>query len=230
MRDVRLSVVVPPAVEPLTLAEVWTDLRLDPSGSPPTTYFDTELNSFIASAREHVEKATRRSLVTQTCGLTLTEFPGGIRWNGRLYGYGGSGRDYDSGVGVSRCSGIELPRPPVQSVTSVIYYDINNASQTLDPASYRLVKQGDMPAILELVGDGDWPETAVRRDAVTITYIAGYAPAGSPPDYRVNVPAALKSAMKLHVRKMFNPLPPQEMDRLDTAIENLVGGFRVERF
>lgn len=225
MRDVRLSVVVAPTVEPVTLAEVWTDLRLDPSGSPPSTFFDAELNALIAAAREYIEKITRRALVTQTCSMTMPGFPDVVRFGGREYAY-----HERFACMLPRTGKIEIPRPPLQSVTEVQYFDTAMASQVVSPSLYRVIAQGTMPATIELVDGAEWPETAVRDDAVTVTYVAGYPGSGSPPDLRAGVPQPLKSAIKLHIRRYFNANAPEDSDRLDQAIDNLCGGYRVERF
>lgn len=225
MRDVRLSVVVAPAVEPVTLAEIWTDLRLDPSGSPPSTFFDTELNALITAAREYVEKITRRSLITQTCGMTMPGFPDSVRFGGREYTYPARFASM-----MPRTGKIELQRPPLQSVTEIQYYDPDGVSQVVSPSAYRVIAQGTMPATIELVTGAEWPTTAVRDDAVTVKYVAGYPGSTSPTDLRAGVPQALKSAIKLHVRRYFNANAPEDSDRLDKAIDNLCGGYRVERF
>jgi uncharacterized phiE125 gp8 family phage protein len=224
MRDVRLSVVVPPAAEPVSLAEIWTDLRLDPSGSPPSTFFDAELNALITAAREYVEKVTRRALVTQTCAMTMPAFPGdSVRYGGREY--------FDRlGDMFPRAGKIEIARPPLQSVTSIEYFDRDGAPQTVSPTLYRVINRGQMPGTVELVEGASWPETEARDDAVTVTYVAGYPGSGSPQDLRAGVPQQLKSAIRMHVRRYFNANAPEDSDRLDQAISNLCGGFRVERF
>lgn len=224
MHDVRLGVVAQPSVEPVTLAEIWTDLRLDPSGSPPTTFYDAELNSLIVAAREYVEKVTRRALVTQTCTLTMSHFPDMHRGSWRDYAY------RERFFIVHRAGKIEVPRPPIQSVTSIEYFDESDSAQTLDPASYRVVSSGVMPATIELVDGASWPDTSCRDDAVTVTYVAGFPGSGSPPDLRANVPQTLKTAIKLHVRRYFNANAAEDSDRLDQAIDHLCGGWRVERF
>ena len=64
-----LTVITPPAFEPLTLAEVKDHLR-DPTSEDPL------IEGWIPMAREYVENDTWRALVTQTLDYTLDWFPG----------------------------------------------------------------------------------------------------------------------------------------------------------
>lgn len=63
-----VTVVTPPATEPVTLQEAKDHLRLD------TDAHDAMLQVQIQAAREHVEMFTRRQLVTATYLLTLPAF------------------------------------------------------------------------------------------------------------------------------------------------------------
>ncbi len=64
-----LSLVTPPALEPLTVPEVKTFLRID------SALEDTILTSLVKAAREEVEHFTRRALITQTWDYTIDAFP-----------------------------------------------------------------------------------------------------------------------------------------------------------
>lgn len=63
-----VSLLIPPAVEPVTLQEAKDHLRLD------TDAHDAMLQVQIQAAREHVEMFTRRQLVTATYLLTMPVF------------------------------------------------------------------------------------------------------------------------------------------------------------
>lgn len=65
-----LTLVTPPAEEPLTLAELKVHLRED------GTEQDALITSLIIAAREHVEGFLGRKLVTQTWDLTVDSFTG----------------------------------------------------------------------------------------------------------------------------------------------------------
>jgi hypothetical protein len=75
------------------------------------------------------------------------------------------------------CRYIELPRPPVIEIDAIDYYDENDALQSLSgsPTNYLLVDGGDIgKATIEPLPGESFPSTACRRDAVTVTYRAGY--------------------------------------------------------
>lgn len=92
-----------------------------------------------------------------------------------------------------------LPHRPVQSITSVKYYDEDNALQTASTALYGL--HANIDSVYRVDGQ-DWPDTFTRPDAVQVTYQAGYA-SGSPVNYQANIPAALKSAVLLITAELF---------------------------
>ena len=66
----KVKLITAPTIEPVTLAELKTHLRLD-SGSTE----DSLLTAIIQAARERVEDITRRALLTQTWELYLDNFP-----------------------------------------------------------------------------------------------------------------------------------------------------------
>lgn len=106
---------------------------------------DQHLTDLIMGAVRDVERYTRRALITQTWKLTL---PGFCRRR------------------------IELPRPPLQSVTSIAYVDEAGASQTV--SSFQ-VSSAASPGYIEPAYNDVWPATRPSTvDAVTITYVAGF--------------------------------------------------------
>jgi len=124
---------------------------------------DALISSLIVSAREHVEGFQGRSLVTQTWRLSLDRFP-----RGRV---------------------IRLPRPPLQSVTSITYIDPDGNQQMLAPGAYDVDADSE-PGRVVLKDSAGWPDTADMPSAVLITYEAGYGSARA-------VPQAVKQAMLL---------------------------------
>lgn len=138
-----------PAVEPLSLAEARAQCKIDAGDATD----DTLLNDYISAARGHVERITRRSLITQTWTATFEGFPRG------------------------RCP-FRLPYGPVQAITSVNYYDDQNVSTLLASSLYQIDKTPQIARLHPAV-DEDWPNWQARPDAVTIVYTAGYGAAGS---------------------------------------------------
>jgi uncharacterized phiE125 gp8 family phage protein len=132
---------------------------------------DELLKAAIQSAREHVEEeAVCRALITQTLCLYLDAFPCGV---------------------------IEVPRPPVQRVTSVKYFDGAGNEQTLDPELYQVDLVSCPPRLIPAYGYS-WPTTQPRLNAVAIEYVAGYG--GSPAD----VPARIRQGMLLDVQDAYD--------------------------
>lgn len=120
---------------------------------------DTLLDGYVAAARIQCELEARRAFVTQTLQLRLEAWPTGDR--------------------------IALPRPPLQSVTSIAYIDSNGAGATMDAGDY-IVDANGQPGQIILAYGSTWPSVTLRPGpSITITYVAGYgAAAAVPQTYR----------------------------------------------
>lgn len=101
-----LTILTPPAVEPITLVEAKAHLRVTHDLD------DADIADQIAAARELCEGATSRSFITTQWRLTLDDFPR------------------------SCAQTIALPRAPVLSIDAVSYLDPDGARQTVDPTAY----------------------------------------------------------------------------------------------
>lgn len=129
------------------------------------------LSSLIAAARQHIEAYTGRALVTQTWELRAQYFP----------------------------DAFELPRAPVQSITSVSYVDIAGVTQTLPGDQYTLIadigphaQPGRMvPAYL-----ATWPACRGYEDDVRVRYVAGYGNGQA-------VPQPIRAAMLLLIGHLY---------------------------
>lgn len=122
---------------------------------------DAYIDGLVKAARLRVERELRRALVTQTWTYTLERFP---------------------------VFELRLPRPPLQSITSIIYLDGDGASQTLVNTKYRVTTNGT-PGRVEPVYGETWPITRRTSDAVSIEFIAGYGSAATsvPEDARAAI-------------------------------------------
>lgn len=100
------QVTTQPASEPVSLAQVKLQCRLDTSEIDTTE--DNLLKGYIAAARAWAEQYQNRAYVYQTITAKMDKF----------------------------VSGIELPRPPLISVDSITYVDSNGDSQTLSSSIY----------------------------------------------------------------------------------------------
>lgn len=135
--------------------------------NPEITSNDSEYVWWIQAAREQVENKLGRALLTQTWDASLDSFP---------------------------TSTIELPRPPLQSVTSVIYLDADGAAQTLAADQYVVHTTGKIGTV-QLAYGATWPSTYGQENAITIRYVAGWT---SP----AQVPKVITSYMKLLIDAM----------------------------
>jgi uncharacterized phiE125 gp8 family phage protein len=155
-----LKVIVPPTLEPITLAEAKAQCRVDGAEE------DALISGYITAAREYCAGFDWRAYLTQTLELWLEAWP------------------HDDEI--------ELPKPPLQSVTSIEYYLTDDTKVTL-PATVYGVDAISTPGTVRLKYCQQWP-SAVLRDynAICITYVAGYANTAL-------VPQTIKQAMLLLV-------------------------------
>lgn len=145
-----------PPVQALTLA--YAKLHIRSLG----TTDDTLISVYIDAAASYFEEQTGRQLLTATREAWLDAFPF----------IGANGAD----------ARIELPHPPLQSVTSVKYIDSNGVLQSFTGGSpvanlFRIsapvgpyAKRG----IVEPISGGVWPTARAETGAVRIQYVCGY--------------------------------------------------------
>jgi uncharacterized phiE125 gp8 family phage protein len=122
---------------------------------------DELLTTLITEARETVEGWLERALVTQTWTLWLDALP----------------------------FEIELRKPPIQTVNSIKYIDVNDGSlQTVDPSVYQVDIQTEpgrvRPAYLQI-----WPIYRSIPNCIQVEFVAGYGDDGSA------VPATIRQAI-----------------------------------
>lgn len=120
----------------------------------------------IKLAREEAESILGRALIEQTWMLSLDAFPA--------------------------CGEIELPKPPLISIESVTYTDVDGASQTLASSAYEVDLSGEKGR-LYLAWDAAWPSVRIERNAVNVTFKAGYG------DEASDVPAKFRAWMLTRV-------------------------------
>lgn len=166
-----------PSGLPLDLQDVKNHRRID-NDSDGTSVDDAFLvGTAIPAACDYVERMCGRSFLTQTWIYYLDRFP----WESR----------------------ITLPRPPLQSVTSVKYLDTDGNEQTLSSANYIVGASTVVdPGFVELGYGKLWPSTYDQANSVYIEYVAGYG--ASPED----VPAPLRAAMMQAVAMLYEYREP----------------------
>ena len=154
---------------------------------------DTMITNFITAARLWCEHFTRRAFVTQTWTLKLDKFPTEFR----------------------------VLLPPLQSVTSIQYIDVDGATQTLATSEYTVDSDSEPGRIVEAF-EKAWPSTRDVINAVTLTFVAGYGNAST-------VPEEVKLAIKMLVghwyenRESFALMAPREVPM---ATEHLLWPLR----
>lgn len=149
---------------------------------------DTRITSLIVAARETAELYTQRSFITQTWAAKFDAFPTGDI--------------------------IQLPKGPIQSITSVQYVDEDGETQTF--TAYTLDAAGER---IILNYDEDWPDTRSIENAVTITYVTGYGAAAAVPD-------SIKAALKLQVEGLYDRPDAGYATALQGAVDTLLNQFR----
>jgi len=166
----HFKVVTAVTTEPVLLADARLHIKADSDTSE-----DTLISAWITAAREIAEHYTGRALAPQTLEAALDEFP----W------------DDDS---------IELPMPPVATITSVKYTDTTGVEQTISASAYALSLYGDSRQIAPTYGN-EWPSTQDIPDAVRIRYVTGYGATGAGAGFAA-CPKAVKAAILLMVAWM----------------------------
>ncbi len=214
----NITVIVPPPFEPVSILEVYKQLRLDPdvSSSPAEISHpdDAMLSAQIMAAREFVEIATRRSLVLQTLRLSCSgaDARHGFRWRGHS-------------------QPILLRRPPLVRVESVQYYDAANVLQMVDAAEY-YVTDDQVPELRFTSGFCLPYQTCERPYALRVEYVAGYAPDGSPPttqqEYAANIPQTLKQAVLIGVQLQYDNLSQSDREAMEKMREAMLQSKRIQ--
>lgn len=95
---------------------------------------------------------------------------------------------------------ILVPKPPLQSVTWIKYYDTANTLQTWAASDYVVTtpageKAG--PGMIRPAPSVTWPGTYARPDAVEVKFVAGYG------DLSAAVPPLLRQGLLLLVAELF---------------------------
>lgn len=131
---------------------------------------DAEIAAIVQRARQALETDTGRALLTQTYDFSLDGFPCKDR--------------------------IDLPRAPLQSVTSATYRIWDGGSETFDLARVAIETAAE-PGFIELRGGYEWPTEELDAGlAVTIRFVAGWSAAAS-------VPKDLIAALLLRVEQFY---------------------------
>jgi len=146
--------------------------------SAPTSTEDTFITGLIKVAREYCENYQHRALATQTWDLVLDDFP-----------------DEDF---------IELPKAPLQSVTSITYIDSAGTTATMTASLSGYFVDTNEPGKVCLSYGITWPSfTPYPYGAVKVRFVCGHT--GVTPDV---ISESTKIAMLMLINHMYeNRLP-----------------------
>lgn len=126
------------------------------------------VDAYISAITEKAEAYTRRALITQTWELVLDCFP---------------------------LREIALPLNPLQSVTSIKYYDANGTLTTLANTEYT-VDIDSVPARIIPAYQKVWPVTLNHPGTVIIRFVCGYGTASA-------VPESIKAWINMNVASLY---------------------------
>ena len=135
-----LELVTAPTSEPVQLDTVKSHLNIDDAAE------DSLLESYIAAAREWVERYLDLALITRVLRLNIHQFPS--TW-------------------------LSLPFPPLGQVSSIKYIDTSGVEQTVSPSIYQ-VNNLSIPACVVLLSGESWPLTLSGLNRVKVEYEAGF--------------------------------------------------------
>lgn len=136
---------------------------------------NASVNDWIKASRAQVEYDTSLKLYTQTWDLTLDAFPS---WR----------------------QPISLPFGPLQSVTSIKYYDSTNTLQTWASSNYTTDTSSATPRI-GLTDTGDWPSDLRIFQPGLVRVVVGWASVTS-------IPENLRHAVRLIIGQLMKSREP----------------------
>ena len=142
-----------PAVEPVTLSEAKTHLRVDGNES------DAEISAMISAAREWCEQYLDRTLVQTQWVMRFDRFP------------------------TDGTEDIELPRPPMAmagtaTAVTLAYTLEGGTTASYGTSSYR-VDRAATPGAVKTNYGGTWPPHLQDDNSISVTWWAGYGASGT---------------------------------------------------
>lgn len=153
---------------------------------------DYIIATYVAVATEAVKQYLRRAILTETLVFKADGFtePGG---DDRLLALGPGVHTASVPYVLGGGETLDLPFPPLQSVTSVVTYDRDNTSSNYAATNYEVDLQSGR---IYLDEGAVWPSNLRAQDAVEVTYVAGYG-SGS-------IPAPILQAIRNYVSQMYD--------------------------
>jgi len=160
---------------------------------------DVYIESLIQAARDVVEVESLHALLTQTWGLYRDAWPAD---------------DF-----------LEIPKPPLQSVTEITYKDENGDTQTLSTDVY-FVDTNQTPGRVCLKPNQSWPSDSLwPYGAITITFVCGWTAAR-------DIPPKAIQALKLQLADFYENreslVVGQQVNQVASGISGLLFDLRAQ--
>lgn len=164
----------PPSVEPVSVEEAKAEWRIDGSDE------DAVVARLLAAARERIETATGRRLITQSLVGMLDTWPAAL---GAV----------DEGAPIvaappGSAAFVEIPVAPIASVTSVNLLDEDDVASEWASANWYLSRGSGWGRLVRRAG-ASWPAPLRAVGGIEIAFVAGYGATGA------DVPFALREAI-----------------------------------
>jgi len=160
-----LSLSTAPTLEPVGIEELKSHLHIT------NDLEDTYLEGLEVSARRIIESYLRRAIMTQTWDLWL------------------------DACQVPNLDYLEIPLPPLVSVTHLKSYDTTGTESTFSVTKY-FVDTVSSPGRICLNTGYTWPSSLRSRKAITVQYVAGWATESA-------VPEPIRHGIKLFVARLY---------------------------
>lgn len=194
-------------------------MTLDLTGAASTPIFDLDdaklrmrvevtdddalIPELIEAATDEVENYLHRALITQTWVMRLGCFP----------------RNSEQ---------LRLPKPPLQSISSITYIDLAGDSQTWSNTLYSVSKPAGPqaePGFIIPVFSESYPTTRAQWDAVTVTFVAGYG------DASTDIPEGIRTGIALVAGDLYENREATVVGTIAQRLpilDRLIGAFRAE--
>lgn len=188
------KLITAPAIEPIDLTEAKAHLRV--------TGTDEEnlISNLIVAVRQEAENYLNRALITQTWDYYLDEFPA-------------DNEDDDYSIIINKC--------PVQSISSINYYDGDGSLQTWATTEYKTDVVSE-PCRVQLAYGKSYPTTrSDYQNAVIVRFLTGYGNTGA------SVPDAIKAGMYLYLSWLYDNRGDTPTSRPARAIYDIWNNYRV---
>ena len=148
-----LTLVSPPAVEPITLDQAKARLRISDDSQ------NSHITHLIRAARERVELETGRALISQSWLERRDQWDEG----GRLLAFGTQFR---------------MLKPPLISIETITTYDAQDTPSIWDPAAIFIDTMAE-PGRIALKSDSAFPMPGRKIAGIEIRFTCGYGPDAS---------------------------------------------------